>query len=101
MRHRLELEASFARKVAELEGSFRGVEAALVGKATTEWRFDAGDGDPLMLRAVPLLDGPRNPTVLEPGEVFAVVQEKPGDDGVLFLQLADGRGWAFDHKPGF
>merc|ERR1712032_1726358 len=34
------------------------------------------------------------------GEQFLVSQEVRGADGVTFLRLSDGRGWAFDRKPG-
>eukprot|EP00449_Zooxanthella_nutricula_P009942 CAMPEP_0198513768 /NCGR_PEP_ID=MMETSP1462-20131121/16266_1 /TAXON_ID=1333877 /ORGANISM="Brandtodinium nutriculum, Strain RCC3387" /LENGTH=478 /DNA_ID=CAMNT_0044243193 /DNA_START=21 /DNA_END=1454 /DNA_ORIENTATION=- len=69
-------------------------------EADNFWRYDAGDGQSLVVRTVPLIDGPKSDVVLQPGEVFCVSQEKAGADGVLFLELADGRGWAFDQKPG-
>mmetsp|Transcript_13634 Transcript_13634/g.48130 ORF Transcript_13634/g.48130 Transcript_13634/m.48130 type:complete len:501 (-) Transcript_13634:263-1765(-) len=65
------------------------------------WRYDAGDGQPLILRKAPRLDGERTDRALKPGEVFAVAREQEGPEGVTFLRLADGRGWAFDRKPGF
>lgn len=34
-------------------------------------------------------------------ESFIVSEEVPGADGVLWLRLADGRGWLFDSRPGF
>lgn len=66
----------------------------------TYWRYDAGDSTPLVVRETPEMGGRKTDTVLQPGEVFCVSQEQAGEDGVLFLQLADGRGWAFDRKPG-
>lgn len=42
----------------------------------------------------------RNPSCLQPGEKFQVAGEKMGADGVLYLKLTSGAGWAFDHKPG-
>merc|ERR1719188_2050859 len=56
---------------------------------------------PLALRATPDINGPRTSNMLMPGEEFAVSEELPGAGGVLYLKLSDGRGWAFDHKPGF
>lgn len=64
------------------------------------WRYDAGDQQNLVVRRTPDIDGQRTNTVMHPGEVFCVSRELLGADGVLFLELADGRGWAFDHKPG-
>jgi len=52
------------------------------------------------LRAVPELEGARTGDTLQPGAVFAVSEELRGADGTLFLRLADGRGWAFEGKPG-
>mmetsp|Transcript_7041 Transcript_7041/g.13064 ORF Transcript_7041/g.13064 Transcript_7041/m.13064 type:complete len:545 (+) Transcript_7041:71-1705(+) len=72
------------------------------------WRYDAGDRRHLDLRSQPDIDGPRTKTTkgkgpetrLNPGDIFRVSEEREGRDGVLFLRLADGRGWAFDKKPG-
>eukprot|EP00434_Breviolum_minutum_P031829 symbB.v1.2.028152.t1/scaffold2954.1/size66569/9 len=79
----------------------------LVGKAeagTSEalrWRYIAPDGqERLAIRAYPGMDAPTTGGSLGSGEVFTVNQEKPGDNGVLFLRLADGRGWVFNRKSG-
>lgn len=63
------------------------------------WCYDAGDGKPIVLRKEPKLDGMRSSEMMQPGEVFRVRRELRGDDGVLFLELSDGRGWLFDRKP--
>lgn len=35
---------------------------------------------------------------LENGDAFRVAQELEGDDGVVYLRLEDGRGWACDSR---
>ncbi|CAK0829712.1 unnamed protein product, partial [Prorocentrum cordatum] len=56
---------------------------------------------PLALRVAPDIGAPRTTgSVLVPGEEFAVSEELLGAGGVLYLRLSDGRGWAFDRKPG-
>lgn len=54
----------------------------------------------LETRAVPDIDGPRTGHLLMPGESFLVAEELMRPSGVRYLRLADGRGWAFDYKPG-
>jgi len=68
--------------------------------APTTWRFDAGDGLHLDIRATPGLRAMRTGKHLLPGEEFQVSEELHVQTGVLFLRLADGRGWVFDKKPG-
>jgi len=63
------------------------------------WRYQPGDSKHMDLRKEPKVDGPRVRQRLNPGEVFQVSEERRGEDGILYLQLADGRGWAFDKKP--
>jgi len=70
------------------------------GGQSSSWRYDAGDKQPLVIRSEPDVDGKRTTEVLNPGTVFSVSEEKVGEDGVLYLKLADGRGWVFDRKPG-
>lgn len=64
------------------------------------WQYDAGDGHHIDVRAKPDIDGPRVPKRLDCGDVFCVSCESPGPNGMVYLQLADGRGWLFDQKPG-
>lgn len=65
------------------------------------WRYRPPDWVPLCVRPTASLEWDREYTefYLEPGEVFDVSQHVWGDNGVLFLRLADGRGWVFDRKP--
>merc|ERR1711920_826136 len=58
------------------------------------------DGKKLGVRATPDYNGPRTGANLIVGEQFDVCEERINFDGVIFLKLADGRGWAFDRKPG-
>ncbi|CAJ1330391.1 unnamed protein product [Effrenium voratum] len=67
----------------------------------TFWRYCPQDGRHLDIRSEPNIDGARSLNCLGAGDVFCVIQEKQGPGGVLYLELADGRGWVFDHKPGF
>lgn len=64
------------------------------------WRYDPPEERNLDLRSAAEIDGSRREEALNPGEVFEVSEEIKGTEGVLFLRLADGRGWAFDRKPG-
>lgn len=65
------------------------------------WKYDGlGDRQPLMIRATPGVNAARTGQALQVGSWFYVSEELEGDDGVLYLLLADGRGWVFDHKPG-
>jgi len=65
------------------------------------WRYCPADGRHLDIRSEPNIDGARSLNCLGAGDVFCVKQEKQGAQGVLYLEIADGRGWVFDHKPGF
>eukprot|EP00933_Yihiella_yeosuensis_P083739 TRINITY_DN9799_c3_g1_i1.p1 TRINITY_DN9799_c3_g1~~TRINITY_DN9799_c3_g1_i1.p1 ORF type:complete len:717 (+),score=124.10 TRINITY_DN9799_c3_g1_i1:51-2201(+) len=62
------------------------------------WQYRPPDGAPLHIRRAPDLEAPRSENLLNPGDLFHVVEHLPKLDGVTFLRLADGRGWAFDHK---
>jgi hypothetical protein len=91
----------------KLPPHLRSAEAApklpphLAAKAKAKtWRFDAGDGMHIDIRAAPDLDGERTGKWVNTGETFEVSRELRDADGVTFLQLADGRGWLFDSKPG-
>merc|ERR1719210_1823402 len=55
---------------------------------------------PLAIRTVPDIDGPRTGQMLMPGDVFSVCEERESPAGIIYLRLADGRGWAFNRKPG-
>ena len=56
---------------------------------------------PLAIRAVPHVFGEITEHRLRPGEAFCAAQELyRGREGVLYLKLEDGRGWAFDRIPG-
>eukprot|EP00435_Cladocopium_sp_Y103_P069868 s198_g34.t1 len=63
----------------------------------TTWRCEYKHG--VDIRAGPDINESRVPHALEPGEEFLVEREEAGVDGVLYLKLADGRGWVFDQKP--
>lgn len=64
------------------------------------YRYEPTVPHPLAIRTAPAFDAPRTQHKLKMGDVVMVSDEKPGNDGVLFLELADGRGWVFDMKPG-
>eukprot|EP00930_Biecheleria_cincta_P060662 TRINITY_DN46283_c0_g1_i1.p1 TRINITY_DN46283_c0_g1~~TRINITY_DN46283_c0_g1_i1.p1 ORF type:complete len:537 (+),score=86.04 TRINITY_DN46283_c0_g1_i1:28-1611(+) len=68
--------------------------------AASLWRYSPSDGHHIDIRMEPNIDGPRSPNPLFAGDIFCVSQEFQGQQGVTFLELADGRGWVFDHKPG-
>ena len=65
------------------------------------WRYEPPTELPLAIRAVPHVFGEITEHRLRPGEAFCAAQELyRGREGVLYLKLEDGRGWAFDRKPG-
>lgn len=64
------------------------------------WRYSPPVAYPIHTRATPEINGPRTESILHPGEVFRVAEGREGVDGVLYLKLADGRGWVFESKPG-
>lgn len=70
------------------------------GQDDTIWICTPDNGMGLGIRTEPFVDGARRPDHinLQPGEHFRVSQIKTGTDGVLYLKLADGRGWVFDRK---
>lgn len=63
------------------------------------WQYNPHVKVPIDIRAQPDVNGQRTPQTLKPGEHFLVCQEQEGADGILYLRLADGRGWVFDRKP--
>ena len=76
----------------------RGPASNAMGSA---WRYVPPTELPLAIRALPQVVGPRTEHYLRPGEAFCVAQELyRGLEGVVYLKLADGRGWAFDRLPG-
>lgn len=68
--------------------------------AAALWRYSPADGHHIDIRMEPNIDGPRSSNPLAAGDIFCVSQEFQGQHGVVYLELADGRGWVFDHKPG-
>lgn len=93
------LEAAVAAGVpaAEVEA---GRQALRKLETSPLWRYDSGDGHHVDLRQQPQIDGPRVRQRLNCGDIFCASEERRGTDGVVYLQLSDGRGWAFDRKPG-
>lgn len=92
------MEAAAAAGVAD--NDLQAAACAMRALQARHWRYLSEDGMHVDIRASPWIDGPRTEYCLEHGEVFHVSQEWKGDDGVLYLELADGRGWVFDCKPG-
>ena len=78
--------------------SSAGAGAPLAEAAWARWVYDdpRGVGFPLRLRSGPSLEAAATEARLLPGQPFEVCEELRGADGVAFLRLADGRGWAFD-----
>eukprot|EP00439_Symbiodinium_sp_Y106_P045107 s739_g5.t1 len=64
----------------------------------TSWIFEPPAHRPLDLRAEPAIDAERTGERLLPGSVFRCCGEWL-HDGTLFLELEDGRGWAFSKAP--
>jgi Ca2+-binding EF-hand superfamily protein len=68
----------------------------------TYWKYFAADGKPIGIRKLPGVEAERTGALLQSGEVFSVVEEKlgSGEAGIIFLKLANNKGWLFDRKPG-
>lgn len=73
--------------------------ASLPRGALSQWIYSPEITALVDVRAVPDVAGQRTAHVMQPGEVFSVSEELEGRDGILYLRLADGRGWIFDRKP--
>jgi len=92
--------------------SRRAVQAAQAGTAEGDdepppvpapaalWKFEPPADKGFALRSRPDMDAPRAGGLLQPGEVFRVSEEHRGSDGILYLQLANGRGWTFEGRAG-
>lgn len=63
------------------------------------WRFQPRQRGALVLRVRPGLDSPRSNQKLFPGDSFVVSEQRKGPSDLVFLKLADGRGWAFNRSP--
>ncbi|CAK8995200.1 unnamed protein product [Durusdinium trenchii] len=63
------------------------------------WRFQPRQRGALVLRMRPGLDSPRSNQKLYPGDSFVVSEQRKGPSDLVFLKLADGRGWAFNRSP--
>mmetsp|Transcript_99737 Transcript_99737/g.250038 ORF Transcript_99737/g.250038 Transcript_99737/m.250038 type:complete len:677 (-) Transcript_99737:100-2130(-) len=75
--------------------------AAVVLEGATLWRYSPENGCAIGIRTAPQVDAElADDEFLEVGDVFYVMEELEGADGVVFLRLADGRGWVFNQKPG-
>ncbi|CAE8615696.1 unnamed protein product, partial [Polarella glacialis] len=99
---RHETTRNYASHVAVLApGSDFDAVAATGDHQLTAWTFVPPDSNkPLDLRREPRLDSERSGERLKAGSIFHVSSEVAGADGTLFLELDDGRGWAFDRVPG-
>ena len=64
------------------------------------WVYAPVNSYPVQLRCGPQISSAPTGAVLSAGEAFCTSAEERGSDGVLYLKLADGRGWAFETKPG-
>lgn len=64
------------------------------------WVYDPVVPYPAHIRVAPNYNGPRTNEMLQPGDTFRVSQGLEGPGGILYLKLADGRGWFFDRMPG-
>jgi hypothetical protein len=63
------------------------------------WEFRPANGAPIAIRFEPDVYAEKSSERVYPEETFEVEEVVPGDDGELFLKLADGRGWLFDKHP--
>ena len=64
------------------------------------WVYKPCNGKKMCAREYPSIHAARTSNGLTPGDEFGVSEERRRADGITYLQLADGRGWVFDYKPG-
>jgi len=64
------------------------------------WKCTPANGRPLEVRSAPRLEATKTGEKLKPGAIFRVTGTLRTDVGVLFLKLADHKGWVFNHLPG-
>lgn len=84
-------------KVGELESP---LHVDVVIDSTTSWLYTPCNYAPLGIRKEPQIEAAQVSETLKPGDSFKVLEElRDETTGVLYLKLADGRGWAFDFKP--
>lgn len=85
-----------------LQGADRVEPASVppVGEEVTKWVYKPANGRPMGIRMSPDVDGPLSDLNLNPKEEFLVSEQRAGSDGILYLKLQDGRGWAIETKPG-
>lgn len=96
----VELNAGSQRKFIPTDQIHQNIAAQSLANSTiSSWRvIFAGN---LGIRRMPHAFEAQVPgAFLQRGEVFDVAEELQGVDGVLFLKLADGRGWVFNSWPG-
>lgn len=67
-------------------------------QAKSTWRYNPPESKPMSIRKEP--GGLKSSEMLQPGTVFTALEEKKGEDGILYLKLADGRGWVMEAAPG-
>jgi len=67
---------------------------------TTLWVYKPCNGKMIEVRREPEITGEKAGVRMCPGDAFNVVEERNGEQNILFLKLADSRGWLFDQKPG-
>mmetsp|Transcript_168118 Transcript_168118/g.539948 ORF Transcript_168118/g.539948 Transcript_168118/m.539948 type:complete len:851 (+) Transcript_168118:19-2571(+) len=89
-----------AQDTIEAEGASAEMPALRRRPRLRRWLYEPPEVRKLELRQMPEVNAFRANAALMPGDTFPVSEEKVGADGVLFLKLADGRGWAFDRLPG-
>lgn len=96
----VELSGGSQRKLIPTAQIHQHIAAISPGKSQVNtWRV-AFSGN-LGIRSMPHAFEAQIPgAFLQGGELFGVTEELQGVDGVLFLKLADGRGWVFNSWPG-
>jgi len=64
------------------------------------WLYDPENGKPMAVRDSPFIEGEHTGHRVEVGEQFSVTEIQASEEtgSVLYLKLADGRGWVFDQK---
>merc|ERR1712232_1432997 len=66
------------------------------GSPSVVWRCTYAGG--VRIRTTPEVNGAMTGDTVKDGEIFQVSEERKDDDGMIYLKLADNRGWVIERR---
>eukprot|EP00929_Paragymnodinium_shiwhaense_P001397 TRINITY_DN10162_c0_g1_i1.p1 TRINITY_DN10162_c0_g1~~TRINITY_DN10162_c0_g1_i1.p1 ORF type:complete len:1127 (-),score=274.09 TRINITY_DN10162_c0_g1_i1:93-3473(-) len=88
-----------SRSSSSSSGAAVSSTAAAAASEAERWIYKPANGLAIAIRTQPEIGAKPSSWQLRPGTVFQVSETLRRDE-VLYLKLADGRGWLFDRRPG-